>query len=327
MAATYSGDLKIYDTLIRDFSVEKLQANFQLFGNASANSIRFVANEFLGDFKKESFVLQPTVDVNDLKIHEDGDIVYNKIAQSEVVEAKFLRYVAESANLKAMREAGLDEAGWAARMGELFGERLTKQAVDLAIGAGIAAISETATNVIDKSTAAFDYGYLIDAMGVFGDQSNRIVAMVGHSGAYREMAKKAVGLSSLDSVGGVQIVRGDTATMGLPFIQYDSAALVQGTGVDAIYTVLFLTQNALVAMQTGPDNVRTDVDFTKQGDIIRAKHEIDWTLGLKGYTWTGVTGSSVAPIDDAALKSAANWAQISTDVKNTAGSVLKFKAS
>ena len=327
MATTYTGDLTIYDTLINTIATERLQSNFNLFGSVTRNAIRLVSNAFLGDFLKESFVVQPTVDFNGLAIHQDGDIVYNKITQSEVVKAKFLRYVADSANLRALQQVGMSMEEWSGIVAEAFADNLTKNAIDLVIGAGLTAIGEVTDLVVDNSTAVFSYNHIIDAQQTFGDRSDRIIAMVGHSGAYSEIAKTAVGQSSLDTVAGVQIVNGSTATGGLPFIQYDSADLINTSGADPVYTVLFLTESAFTVEESGPANIRTDIDFTKQGDVVRAKHEVDWTLGLKGYSWSGTSGSSSAVITDAALKAAANWNKIATDNKNTAGAILKFKAA
>ena len=117
---------------------------------------------------------------------------------------------------------------------------------------------------------------------------------------------------------------GDVAIMqdqfGRKFIMTDSPALVKGGESGATYYTLGLVQQAAL-VEPNNDFDATMVAGTGKENIQRT-YQAEWSynLGLYGYTWD-VSKGGASPTDTA-LGTAANWQQIASSVKDTAGVLL-----
>ncbi|MGG6129785.1 major capsid protein [Salmonella enterica] len=104
--------------------------------------------------------------------------------------------------------------------------------------------------------------------------------------------------------------------MGRRFVISDIPALADGN----LQHILGLTLGA-GAVQTAPLSMKAQDVLGQENLKALMQGEYDFTLGIKGYQWAKDTVKS--PTNEQ-LATAANWGQIATDVKDTAGVIVTF---
>lgn len=185
----------------------------------------------------------------------------------------------------------------------------------------MAAISGNSDAVTTITTTA-DIASLTGAAAKFGDRLSSIAAWVVHSKVMNDIWQSALSNSN-------QLFRfGDVAIMqdqfGRKFIMTDSPALINSNSgdeaADSYFSLGLVQQAALV--EPNNDFDATMVDATGKENIQRT-YQAEWSynLGLYGYSWN--TASGGASPTDTALGTSANWKQIASSIKDTAGVLLK----
>lgn len=209
-----------------------------------------------------------------------------------------------------------DEAG--VMIGKQLAEDSLADMLNTGIMAYVAGVGNVAAVNHDGTAGTATLASLNSGASKFGDRSQDLVSWLVHSKVAFDIYGAALANSNrLFVFGNVQVVDDG---FGRPIVMTDSPNMILadggGVGIDHYYT-LGLSTGGIVVEQ---GNEFTDNIETSNGDenILRT-YQAEWTyqLGLKGYAWD--TASGGASPNDAALATAANWDQIATSVKDTAG--------
>ena len=108
---------------------------------------------------------------------------------------------------------------------------------------------------------------------------------------------------------------------GRPFVVTDSPSLLLATPDPDEYLTMGLVRGAV--------NVEMNGDFTDNVQVINGDenllrtYQAEWSynLGIKGFEWDQANGGK-SPTN-AAIGATANWDKTATDIKDTAGVILK----
>ncbi|AXH50951.1 major capsid protein [Serratia phage Scapp] len=201
----------------------------------------------------------------------------------------------------------------------------------------VAAIKANPKAYSDQTAATATTPTLIGmqkACGLFGDAFGSLKAWIMDGIAYNELVTGDIlkNASQLFQIGNVTIMQDG---FGRRFVITDAPGLRDATA--GTTNLLCLSAGAAAVQASGlqmydaPKLGEENVSYLLQG-------EYDFVIGLKGYAWnnttkanpknTGDGGTAVADKgaspSDAELMKSANWPQIVTDVKNTAGVLVTF---
>jgi len=97
----------------------------------------------------------------------------------------------------------------------------------------------------------------------------------------------------------------------------DAPSLLDTTPTPDQDLVLSLVEGGLVVAD--PNDPIFNIETNNGNEMIETtmQADYDFTIGVKGYAWDKTTGG--ASPTDADLGTGANWDQVTTDVKSTAG--------
>lgn len=208
--------------------------------------------------------------------------------------------------------------------GAVVGQQLAQAAMsdmlNTALMVGRVALSQV-TEVVYNGTGdtvnTLDAKQLNNGQRAFGDHAQDIALWVSHSKPMFDFYGTAIDNdSSLFSYGTINVV---SDPFGRPFVVTDSPSLVT-TGAPDTYHTMGLVSGAIVVEQNG--DFDSNVDTTNGDENIARTFQAEWTnqYGIKGFAWDK-EGGSHSP-NDAALGTATNWNQYSTDIKSLAGVVV-----
>lgn len=201
----------------------------------------------------------------------------------------------------------------------------------------VAAIGANSKAVYDATNATATTPNLIDMQtgcGLFGDAYNALNTWVLDGLGYNQLVtgdflKNA---NRLFQIGNVTIMNDG---FGRRIIVTDAPGLRDTTAGTA--NALCLTAGA-AAVQASGLRMYDATQLGGENVNMMLQGEYDFVVGIKGYAWnnttkanpknTGDGGTAVAnkgaSPSNAELKKAANWPQYASDVKNTAGILVKF---
>ena len=176
------------------------------------------------------------------------------------------------------------------------------------------------TNDLSAGGEVIDQQKLNDTRFLFGDVSyDKVVCILGHSGALRQLVGDALANSNHDSVGGVAVNTGMVQTLGLPFIMSDSPALAYNDGTRLVYKTLLLTSGGVVVTNVTEVST-TDTPTGNENIVTNSQVTYDFTTGVKGCSWD-VTNGGPAPTA-AEIATGTNWDFIAQYNKDFAGACL-----
>ena len=311
-------DMKVFDSVVRSTAIETLAQYIAAFNAASAGAIVLSTEGFAGDFQHETmFKSLATAQRRVNRYGANGAVSATALSQIDQTGVKiaggFGPIVYEPSQLSWIMEnpeAAIDAAATA------LAEAMLADQLNTAIAAGVAAIGNVAAAVHDVSAAVspassrLDYRAINGAHAKFGDMSATIVADVMHSTAAHGLVDlNLANGQGLFTAGSVRVID----VLGRVTVVTDAPALIAGANVK----VLGLTSGGLIVHDGG--DVITNTDTANGKQRIEATFQADYTFGLaiKGYAWDTATGGK-SPTD-AALATGANWDQIVTSLKHTAG--------
>lgn len=327
-------DLTVFSQWLRVSTIETLQFNYNLFNERSRNALLLGTNAFPGDFFDQlSFKLMSNF-VRDRNPYGTGNLttkVMQNIQDTIVKLAKGTYPIDFSpAQWNWIQQ---DPVAAARSMSEDMSEFVMADMLDMALSALIGAITNVGSTgagalVYDPGTATFATPHklafqdLITGAGLFGDQSQRIVAWVIHSTPMTSMFLAAFNnLTRLFTYGSVQVLQDP---FGRIFIVTDCPALLiqpgNGTTTLPIYATIGLTAGAASIQQQG--DMTENFDTRNGTENISRTYQAEWSygLGIKGFAWDKTNGGK-AP-NAAAVAVGTNWDKYVTDKKNTAGVIV-----
>jgi hypothetical protein len=317
-------DMEVFNKYIMPATIESLAQMVQKFNAASRNTIRLTTEGFEGDFLQESFFAaihsaQRRVNRYAANAAQAATDLTQLKHSSVKVAGGFGPILFEPAQLTWLRKPTTEGIEVASRN---FAEALMADQLNTAIAALVAAISNNASATNDVSaTAGLDYVAINGAHAKFGDHSGNIAADVITGDVYHKLiAQNLANTSRLFESTGVNVVD----ILGKVMVVTDAPALYE-TGTPNKNKVLGLAESAAI-VHDGADLV-SNIQTSNGKKRIETTMQVDYTfgLGLKGYTWDETTGGK-SPTD-AALATGANWDQVASSVKHTAGVIAIGDAS
>lgn len=326
-----NSNMVIFNDFVMPAIVELFPQAVDKFNAASNNTIMLQASNFTGNFLEESFysalfTAQRRVDRN----AAISSAPVTDLAQTQINDVKvaggFGPILFEPSQLTWLQKPTQEGITIAA---QAFTDALLADQLNTAIASLVAAIENVAAVTNDVSSGAT--GTLVtqqvinDGLALFGDRSQALGALVMTGSQYHNLIGDAINNSnSLFTVGGVAVMEGTAFGQGRPIIITDAPAL---TGVNVTPTQKVLGLQTGAAMVTDGGDIVTNIDTTNGQTRIETTMQTDYTfgMGLKGYSWDIAAGGS-SP-SDAALATGANWDNVMTSIKDTAGIIVIGDAS
>jgi len=317
-------NMKVFNQYLMEQTAEMLAQAVDKFNAASNGAIALTMLGFDGDFFQTSFysalyTAQRRVDRYAAQASAAATALAQLQENSVKVAGGFGPIVFEPGQMTWMQK---NEAEAIAVISEQLAQAIMADQLNSGIAAAVAAISNVvgATNDV-SGTAGISYAALNDAHALFGDASSALVAQVMNGTAYH----KLIGLNltntpTLFQAANVLIVD----ILGKPVVVTDAPALY-AAGTPNKLKVLSLAAGG-ITVSDGSD-VITNIETSNGQTRIETTMQADYTfgLGLKGYAWDTSTGGK-SPTD-AELATGANWDQVATSIKHTAGVITIGDAS
>ena len=304
--------MQVFNQYVMPATIETLAQRIALFNEASAGAIQLSTEGFDGDFYQRSFFAglhsaQRRVD----RYGANSPVSPVNLSQEKEVAVKvaggFGPILFEPSQLTWLNKP---TAEGIEVMSSNFAEALLRDQLNSAIAALVAATGANSDANFAPSDTDFGYGVINGAHALFGDRSLELVANVMSGAAYHALiAQNLANQNRLFTSQGVTVVD----ILGKVAVVTDAPALVTATS----YRALGLTSGAAIVHDAG--DVISNIETKNGNSRIETTMQVDYSFGLrlKGYAWDTTNGGR-SP-SDAALATGANWNQVSTSVKHTAG--------
>ncbi|UNH31692.1 major capsid protein [Moellerella wisconsensis] len=215
-----------------------------------------------------------------------------------------------------MKRLGKDVSEAAAVVAAQSAEAMLQDYLNTAGAALKSAISGNATAVTDLTAEgkAPSLRGLNRATRPFGDAYSRIAAWLMDGATFNDfMDETLTNANNLFQIGNVAI-RQDN--LGRRFVISDIPALSDGDKQHSLGLVA-----GAAAIQTSPLIMKAQDVLGQENIKALMQGEYDFTIGLRGYQWSK---DSIKSPTNAQIATVANWKQIATDIKDTAGVMVTF---
>ena len=326
-------DLSVFQNYVRETSIELLAENINLFNGASQGTIVLGSEAHPGDyFDSLQFKLLANV-VKTRNPYTQGTIA-TKVLQNITETIVKVGAGSYPVDLTKSQFAWIqqDPAAAGVATGKSIAQQMLQQMLTAAISSVSGAIANVGAALVYSNGGTYaspkplSFIDLVNAGGLFGDQETEIQAWVMHSSPARSIRINALTNNErLFTFGTVNVQRDD---VGRIFIISDNIALKLQTTDNAtvpnIFGTLGLTTGAVTIMQ---QNDFTDNFDTRNGnENIATTYQSEWSymVGVKGYAWDKTNGGHAPTMS--ALATGSNWHQYVTNVKSTAGVLVKSNA-
>ena len=322
MAIGTQGDIVLYNEQFNQALVETLAQNAAAFNEVSAFTMIQDIEFIKGLYAQSTFWLENANLVQRRDSTSVAAATDEKFTQAESVEVKLDRKYQVAHTLDSFRKMGV---GLGATTPEEIGREMST-AFGLAIANGVqlnmvndlitalvASIDAGGALEVGSGVLDFSHTYFTDGKATFGDAGEDVACYVMHSFPFYQLEK--LDASNAYEIGTRIRVFGEApGTNGRPVIVTDAPALALGAN-DFVTLGLMpgagrvsLAENFVQAFETvtGLDSL-----------VYRMQAEWSTKIGVKGQAWDIATGG--ANPDNTALATEANWDQVASSVKNTAG--------
>ena len=314
-------NMQVYDEQIRLRTIELLGQDLQKFNAASAGTIVLDMASWMGNYTRESFYnslasAQRRVDRNAAQSAAAETALSEKEMVGVKVAGGFGPVVFEPSQLTWLSSSPQEAINVIAQG---FADALLADQLNTVVGCAVAAIENFPALVNDVSAETAGAGALTQSVingshAKFGDMSGMLRADIMTGAAYHKLIEK--GLAN-----GERLFESSNVTvqsiLGKTLVVSDIPALLEA-GTPNKTKVLSLVAGALIVDNSS--DIITNLDTSNGQTRIETTWQADYSFGvkLKGYAWQTAAGSSP---DDAALFTGANWSNVMTSVKHTAGTL------
>ena len=310
----------IYEDELYSGMYEVEAQNTELFNAASSNTMNIIPREHIGDFSKEAFFTNTASAVTRRDITANTDGSATELDSDELIGVKLYRRYQYDKKLTDIKRIGYSEQEYSF----IVGQQIAKSKMQDMLNTGLLSLStalgtETA-NVLDitgDSPNTLNYDSIPTLLAKFGDRSPALRHIVGHSKPVHDLLGDALTVT-VENVAGTSINQGSIPSMGKGLSMTDSSDLIVtdgvSSGVDA-YKTLFLQEDALRIEQSEDETVWGGQVDGLENLVVRVQGEYAITVKVKGFEYAD-SGANPA---DTALATGANWNQVATDTKDTAG--------
>lgn len=321
MAIGKASDFVIYDEQYHSGQVEVLAQNLNAFNAASQNCLVQRSRQLPGDYEKSSFFPMTSGLVN----HRDTTVVTSvadtALTQSEDVNVKTARRLGPVAQtLDAWRKLGSTPQQMSFVFGRQAGTAKIQNAINAGIRSLVAAIKGIAAYHYDGSAGTMTHAAINNGIKAMGDRGQEVACLVMHSKPWYDLVGQAIS-DKVYGVANTVIYGGSPGTLGKPVVVIDDTSLVNTTSTGTTYYTLGLVAGACLVDEVESETLVSETVTGLENLVGRVQGEYAIMVGLKGYAWDTASGGKNP--NDAALAVTANWDQIATDNKDTAGIIVE----
>lgn len=325
MATGVYTDFKIYNDQFYSGMNETIMQNVDAFNAASGNAIRLVPQESRGNFREEAFFKEISGLIKRNVPETVSASTDDKLTSDDVVSPKLSWKFQVANTLDSLLRIASNQQEFSFLLGEQVAIGKLEYMLERGILAAVTCFGKSTNNYVTSTGATIDYDDLVDGNSKFGDQASAIRAYVGHSKQWHDLQKASFDVQ-VENVAGTSINAGSIPSLGKRMIMTDSSNLIDADGAStspevASYKLLGLVENGIVITEVGQDRVVNDT-VTGQGPLVeRIQGEGNFLVTIKGFQYDE---DPINP-NDTALGTAANWAQVATDTKSTAGFYIETR--
>jgi hypothetical protein len=326
MATTTPSDFIIYEDWVQSGYIEKIAQNVAGFNANSNNAINLTTASLLGNYREIAFFkeLAQSDLIHDRDKNSTAPVTAAKMTEMEdIIPYLPSRFGPYETTRSAFLDIGKSPEEFSALLGESLADAVMKDMLDTSFSAIIGAVQNLAGEPMTvgagaAGTASLSYDSLIDGMSLYGDKINEIACFVMRAKDYFGLMKGNIVAATIDSVAGATLNSGSVATLGKPVLVIDSPSLVgAGAAPDDSGVVLALTANAITCIAADDFYLTTEQALGKANITIMWQGESQYGVDLLGYAF-----DKTQTIDRASIGAGANWTQVATDLKNTAGGAI-----
>ena len=329
MATTTPSDFKIYPEWVQSGYIEKLAQNVEGFNANSNNAINLTTSMLVGNYKEIAFFqeLAQADLISDRDKNSVAPVTPAEMTQLEdVIPYLPSRFGPYETTRSAFLDIGKSPEEFSALLGGSLADAVMKDMLDTSLNAVISGIQDADTMTVGAGVigaSVLSYDLMIDGMAKFGDRLDEVACFVMRSADYYGLMKGNVTAATIDSIAGATLNSGSVATLGKPVLVMDSASLVAtGAGADDSGAVLALTANAITCIADDDFYITQKEELGKDNITIMWQGESQYGIDLKGYVYDKAVGTGASGGIVRADIIGANWSQIATSTKNTAGGLI-----
>ena len=324
-------DLTVLNQWVRDYATERISYNIDLFNAATQGAIVLGTEEHPGDyFDNLSFAYLGGI-VRQRDPRATGTIATKALTNiTETLVKVGAGTYALDLTPSQWRWIEQDPAKIVQLLGDMVSTQMMEQMVNNAITAVAGAISNVGAAVTLSNGGTFanplplSFINLANGAQLFGDRASQIRVWVTNSLPANSLLINALtNAERLFTFNTVNVIRD---AVGRVIVVSDTPALQlqaynAGAQQPAIYGTLGLTEGAVSIMQQ--NDMDSNVDTRNGNNNILRTWQAEWSymIGVKGYAWDKVNGGA-AP-SAAALATGSNWDKYVTNIKDTAGVLVK----
>lgn len=329
MAVGTNSDFQIFDRQFHGAFIETSQQRAQELLQGGPGAFTFRPRNHRGNLLEESLFLDQGGIVSRRDPTTDGSATATKLSQDKDVKVKLDRRVGPMEQMIdsfQKTEVEGQEAAMA-QLGRVVGAQAAQDGfedmVNRAIGAAVSALENEGSNDLNEgSTGTMETKFLARVLKKMGDQSQRVIAWVMHPNAFFDLLEdQIVNGPTTDNVAGFAVAEGSPVTLGRPVIVTESSELVETDGVSSgtdEHRTLGLTEDALRIFESQDRIVHNEVVGGDDNLKIRFQAEYAWTLGFRGFKWSGGTNPT-----NSAVATGSNWTSWASDSKSFGGVLLR----
>lgn len=325
MAIGLNTNLKLIPNVFYAGFMDELARNIDVFNTSSMGALR-LTNEIVNGFRStENFFDYSSGIVKRRATDSVANITPDSLSMSAMSDIKLDRNYYFGYTLDSLTKNSIDNGDMSRKIGQNVATEVTTDYIKSAIGSLDASLTKTADTYRDITGSASNklitYDELIDTMSLFGDSSNRFVAIVMHSKPFFKLFKDALTVQTANVVG-VALYEASVPTLGLPVIVTDSPSLINVDGIEAgknAYKTMILTSGAVDVKQSQLPVVVTDTPTGKENLQFLVQGEYAYNIGVKGYSFN----TAIDNPTEAQLTSGANWTSVLGSPKSGAGVILE----
>jgi len=320
MAITTISNMKVYNAEFHTGLSESVAQAIDMINGASGNTIRVIANQHRGDFKKESFWQKMDLVTRRVDTSTSAAAIVT-MPQDEVISVKVKR---KGGPVEVFRDALVNVDADLAAASRIFGAQLGEQKIQDMLNTGLlaaeAAISGQAALNLDitgESTKTASTSSLNRVLAKFGDRAQRVRSWAMHSKPNFDvvgglLTDKVTGLTDVLTVQGAI-----PALMGRLALVTDAPALTDANGsLTDTFNTLGLVADAIILEESDPEYFVIDEVTGLENLAFRLQAEYSYTITIKGFKYN--TGALRNPTDGT-IGTSSSWTKVATSDKDLAG--------
>jgi hypothetical protein len=208
----------------------------------------------------------------------------------------------------------------AALVASQINDNIVHQLQNIGLAAAVGAITNNSLAYEDQKDVSIDDTIILDMLDRFGDRAETITTMTMKRRQKTNLLKQKL-LDKIDPLYYDIANKGDTdGVQGRVLYVTDSTAFngANNTAGNPTEIVLGLTQGSIIVEISEMPQINIETKNGSQNIITSFQAQGAFTVSIKGYTYSTTAGGTMSE-----LATPANWTQVATNVKDTAGVGLR----